>query len=327
MFLSIIIPTIGREKLERAVESVLTQDVNADYQLIVVNDSGRALPPQAWQTDDRVQVLITQQVERSASRNLGSRQATGEYLLFLDDDDFMLPGAFSRFYATAQAEPAGFIYGRSRLIDRNQNFLVELQYETLDLVTPDHEPLLQFTDVMSGNCLSQIMAGEFVPIMASIYRRDVFEQTGGFYESISCAEDIDMARHMALYADLVAIPHSVVCAELGSEGSSTDKNDGTAQSHLARERILDKTETLPRLIDSAGKGPYWFGRVVRTYLSSAIWNARRGRFQKLPDRILKALIAAGRADRGLLRAEFWQAIRIHYLNGPYIKGFLAATWH
>jgi len=45
MFCSTIIPTIGRATLARAVQSVLEQDFTAaDYEVIIVNDSGKPLP-------------------------------------------------------------------------------------------------------------------------------------------------------------------------------------------------------------------------------------------------------------------------------------------
>ena len=57
MFCATIIPTIGREKLTRAVESVLSQDLPAEFEVIVVNDSGRPLAEADWQRDERVRVI------------------------------------------------------------------------------------------------------------------------------------------------------------------------------------------------------------------------------------------------------------------------------
>ncbi len=60
MYCSTIIPTIARPTLARAVNSVLSQDFPADeFEVIVINDSGRPLSAEVWQESDQVKVLTT----------------------------------------------------------------------------------------------------------------------------------------------------------------------------------------------------------------------------------------------------------------------------
>ena len=57
MFISTIIPTIGRPTLARAVYSVLEQGLHHDEcEVIVVNDSGGELPVEDWQKISNVQI-------------------------------------------------------------------------------------------------------------------------------------------------------------------------------------------------------------------------------------------------------------------------------
>jgi glycosyltransferase involved in cell wall biosynthesis len=54
MFCSTIIPTVGRDRLARAVESVLSKKCRPQlFEVIVVNDSGQPLTPAAWQQSPR----------------------------------------------------------------------------------------------------------------------------------------------------------------------------------------------------------------------------------------------------------------------------------
>ena len=49
ILISTIIPTIGRDTLSRAVQSVLDQNCGEEkFEVIVVNDSGKALPGMSW---------------------------------------------------------------------------------------------------------------------------------------------------------------------------------------------------------------------------------------------------------------------------------------
>ena len=83
MICSTIIPTIGRGSLSRAVESVLQQDFDRDeFEVIVVNDSGKPLPHQAWMDSKHVSLLHTNRLNRSVARNTGAAVARGKYLHF-----------------------------------------------------------------------------------------------------------------------------------------------------------------------------------------------------------------------------------------------------
>jgi len=87
--ISVIIPTYHRQDLlVRAVDSVLSQQVEATIEVIVVNDAGEALQPAAWMDDQRVRVATTFRTERAAARNTGAALSRGQWLYFLDDDDF-----------------------------------------------------------------------------------------------------------------------------------------------------------------------------------------------------------------------------------------------
>ena len=93
MLCSTIIPTVNRPSLERAVKSALDQDLDLDlHEIIVVNDSGKALPDIDWLKSPRIKVVNTNRVERCVARNVGAALASGKYLHFLDDDDYLVSG-------------------------------------------------------------------------------------------------------------------------------------------------------------------------------------------------------------------------------------------
>src|SRR5215510_5058336 len=124
LFSSSIIPTIGRDTLSRAVCSVLDQQFDrAEFEVIVVNDSGRPLPKADWQCCERVQIVNTNRRERSVARNTGSALARGEYLHFLDDDDVLLPGALEAFHRFAHEHGADWLYGSYQTLDNSGRIL------------------------------------------------------------------------------------------------------------------------------------------------------------------------------------------------------------
>ena len=92
MKLSIIIPVYNVEQyLQSCVQSVLAQTYQ-DLQVILVNDgstdSSGVLCDQLAQQDSRVQVVHKENGGLSDARNAGLNVAIGEYVLFLDSDDY-----------------------------------------------------------------------------------------------------------------------------------------------------------------------------------------------------------------------------------------------
>ncbi|MFU8773700.1 MAG: glycosyltransferase family A protein, partial [Anaerolineales bacterium] len=92
--------------LGRAISSILDQEFSQDeFEVIVVNDSGKPLLNSEWQNANNVTILNTNRRERSFARNSGAAIAKGDYLAFLDDDDWLLPGALHEFMELASQKP------------------------------------------------------------------------------------------------------------------------------------------------------------------------------------------------------------------------------
>lgn len=104
---SVVIPVFNRqEKAERAVASVLAQDV-ADLEILVVDD-GSERPFALAGADGRVRIIRhAENRGAAAARNTAIREAAGTWLAFLDSDDVWLPGKLSRQLAYAEADRAG----------------------------------------------------------------------------------------------------------------------------------------------------------------------------------------------------------------------------
>lgn len=98
--LSIIIPAYNVERyIERCIESIVSQNTSPnEYELIVINDGSTDHTLQILERlEDKYQfILINQQnLGASAARNAGIKEATGEYIFFIDADDYIEPDSLS----------------------------------------------------------------------------------------------------------------------------------------------------------------------------------------------------------------------------------------
>jgi glycosyltransferase involved in cell wall biosynthesis len=119
--LSVVIPTKNREKeLVRALSSVAGQEAG-QVQAIVVNDGGRDVKPALARFRGQLQIDVIDHpvsLGPSQARNTAIDAAQGEYLAFLDDDDYYLPGHVKTLLAPLIAGEADLVYATALLWDR-----------------------------------------------------------------------------------------------------------------------------------------------------------------------------------------------------------------
>ncbi len=107
--LSVIVPVYNIEQyLDRCVESILKQS-HQDVELLLVDDGSTDSSPaicDAWALrDSRVKVIHQQNAGPSASRNSGLLQAAGEWITFVDSDDYLEPECYEKTLRVL--EPSG----------------------------------------------------------------------------------------------------------------------------------------------------------------------------------------------------------------------------
>jgi glycosyltransferase involved in cell wall biosynthesis len=101
---SVVICTYNRaDVLPRAVDSVLTQDF-ADLELVVVDDGSTDETARlvAAVADPRVRYVHQENAGLGAARNTGVANATGRYVVFLDDDDLALAGWLAGLHGASE---------------------------------------------------------------------------------------------------------------------------------------------------------------------------------------------------------------------------------
>jgi glycosyltransferase involved in cell wall biosynthesis len=306
MFCSVIIPTIGRQSLTRAVQSVLTQEFPKDhFETIVVNDSGADLVAEEWHRAENVTLLNTNRVERSLARNCGAAVARGKYLLFLDDDDWILPGTLNRFREAAGNLTAGMYCGGYRFVDSNGT--------TINEHIPDEK----------GNCFIRFMSGEWQPLQASLLDANAFHTVGGFlplHDLRGGDEDVDLARRISFEHNIVGSGRLAAVIRIDRTESTTNYSNLQEQSRHSRDRILNLPGAFMRLYRSAqersGNQSYWQGRMIWIYLGSILWNVHERRVFTAFSRLMYFGTGMILSFRYWMTPLFWKgAARPHNARG------------
>jgi len=112
MKISVVIPAYNASKwLSGAVASVCSQSRPADEILVVDDGSTDATADLCRMLPAGVRSVRRENGGLSAARNTGVAGTTGDWLLFLDADDVLVPGALAALARTAEASGAGVVYG------------------------------------------------------------------------------------------------------------------------------------------------------------------------------------------------------------------------
>ena len=173
---SVIIPTRNRaHMLSEAIDSVLSQTYG-DFELVVVDDGstdGTAEVVAAYQ-DSRIAYYRQVNRERGAARNRGVALSHGEYLTFLDDDDWFLPWKLESQVAVLDKQPAaGMVIGGWDRVNVGGE-IVRAERPWL------HHPRPELKDWLFA---------AMAHVAAVLIRREWFDSVSGFDETLEQAED------------------------------------------------------------------------------------------------------------------------------------------
>ena len=184
MLLSIIIPIYNAEKyIDRCISSVVNQSLK-DIEIVLVNDGSTDSSfslCKAWELKDKRIKLISQiNSGVSAARNLGISRAEGEYLLFLDSDDYMLPDMCKIMHNT--------------LIEKNADMVICGIKETDGGIwapekSIDYTSLNEFKE----DFIIQLRTELLSPCWNKIFKKNLI--TNNFNENISFGEDLIFCLH------------------------------------------------------------------------------------------------------------------------------------
>ena len=292
IFCSSIIATIGRPSLAQAATSILDQSFPGKHEVIVVNDSKDPLVAEHWHADPRVKIFDFHSGSCIATRNRGAEAAKGQYLHFMDDDDWLLPNAFQQFWESATAHPeALLLYGAAHLVDEHG-----LQLGQVNLNK-------------SGNCFAELLAGSWIQVGQSLTKTESFLEVGGFDETFSITEETHLQRQLALNGDFAHTPAPVINVLRGQGWqTSVDYGEAVAMNRRSRAWCLDQPRAFARLQDSAGSS-YWHGRILHAYLADAKWLVQKNNVLEAMNRLRAGLVSVVRAGKYALERPYWQALQ------------------
>ena len=222
--ISVIIPVYNVSKyLSRCINSVRTQAHVKEILLIddgSTDDSGILCDAYAAM-EPLVKVLHKENAGLSSARNAGLDLAQGEYVAFVDSDDFLEPGAYEKLLSCAQRHEADLVCaGRSDLIGGIGDKTLGLCPETEETITGPEFVARMFT-----------WQGVDSAAWDKLYKRSLFD--GLRYPEGKICEDVPVTYRAALKANKVALLPEPVYVYYHRPGSITTAPVSQKSFHFA----------------------------------------------------------------------------------------------
>jgi len=189
---SIIIPVFNAVRfIQDCVESVLEQEF-MDFELILVDDGSSDGSPEICDMfagqDVRIRVIHKENGGVSSARNRGLDEARGEYVVFIDSDDYVEPAYLSDMLFEAEKSKSG---GRDTLVITDYQPFSEAGPVSRTFPEAFHAALAPCG--MTADQFRRLVFGlRLFPPYCKLYRRDILEEHKlRFDTELKSAEDFD----------------------------------------------------------------------------------------------------------------------------------------
>ena len=287
--ISIVIPLYNkRDYIERCLRSVRAQTFE-DYQIVIVNDGStdgceRLVEPFLREGD----LLIHQENGgHAAARNRALAAAEADLIASLDADDEWLPGHLADIHELSQRFPEAGLFGTGIRICRSCFFL--------DHYLSGGEPRI-------ANYFRVSVSGAACNSSSVAFRREVFDQLGGFLLNELVGADLEYWARIALHWPMALHPavSSVIhrSASTANTRSATVNRCGPELAYGMLEQAL-KDGLVPTEVEPDVRAYVAAGRIGR-----AKFLIRKGLVRSAADLLNHegTLNAAVRGPAGVLRA-------------------------
>lgn len=240
---SIILPIYNQERfLQTALDSLSGQTLH-DTEYICINDGStdkslQILTEQA-KKDKRFKIIDQPNQGTGIARNNGLRMAQGEYIGFLDPDDWFEKDALSSLYKEAKEQDCDMLVFDYKKVDEGGNLLkkVSIAERVQRVFTLTDGAIFNWKDIKG-----KLFGGLYFSAWNKLYRRDFVESNKLHFAKCSFAEDSPFVLGATLNAKRIGYsttPHyNYLIHDCSAIRTNKDQNLCVFKSFDAIKRVL-----------------------------------------------------------------------------------------
>jgi glycosyltransferase involved in cell wall biosynthesis len=259
VFFSIIIPTYNRaDLLPETIRSVQNQTF-MDWECIVVDDGStdgtRQVVEAIIKSDSRIKYFFQENAERSAARNNGIRNSSGEYICFLDSDDHFL---------------SNHLYDLGKMIDSQRIEKAMVIYQAINISNEKQE--VTKLEQPGDNLVEFIYLNPISPSRVCV-SKDVLDELN-FDEDIVIVEDVILWMKIANSYPIYVTDHIGVKYHIHGENSVDRKGNGSVKMYAG---VVKAKKRYPQIFSKIPDYSFrdWTSRIITNVAYHHILNQRK----------------------------------------------------
>lgn len=264
MKFSVIIPVYKVEKyLRPCVDSVLNQTFS-DFEVILVDDgspdSCPAICDEYAQKDSRVKVVHQKNMGQSGARNSGLDVADGDYICFIDSDDYLINNEVLQKLAWATQSNPDIVHYKFQEWFENDGHIAECKFD-YNVPTEGRSLVEIYCDLIDKDAY-------YNSAWSKIVKKSLLIENGIRFERGILGEDNEWYYHVVTAANtlrLIDEPLYVYRRRSGSTTTTTTRKNLSDQLY-----VLDKWEKILKAKEEDNRAKIILGSLAKQFCSALI---------------------------------------------------------
>ena len=207
MKVSVIVPVYNVEEyLDKCLTSLVKQTLK-EIEIIIVNDGSpddsQSIINEYQKKFPNIKSFVKKNSGLSDTRNMGIKNATGEYIAFLDSDDAVRSDMYLKMYEKA----------------KSGNF--DIVTSDVKYVYNDHEEIVKTTPLKDTSNIRELFIDLYPAVCTKIFKRELFTNNNLYFKSGVWFEDVEFMYRLLPYIKKVGVLHEPFYEYLQREKSIT----------------------------------------------------------------------------------------------------------
>ena len=221
---SVIIPVYNVENyLRECLDSIVNQTLK-DIEIILVDDgstdSSLSICNEYAQKDNRITVLTQQNKGVGAARNKGLERATGDYLYFLDSDDFIKLETLEKLYSKITETNSAICFCKNNIYNENTKSVENIDWSTNEKIIPQ-------TETFSSDDIPSTILQICVPnLFLKLYKKEFININDIKFQEIKTCNDVFFNYSSLIMAKRICYVNEVLVTYRKNQADCLSANRG-----------------------------------------------------------------------------------------------------
>lgn len=268
--ISIIIPVFNdADYISKCLDSIIDQEGNLDFEIVIVNDGSTDATPdiiqQYCEEYENIKVINQENSGSGSARNNGIINSKGDFICFVDADDWLEPTTLTTLYYLQKEKDYDWVLGSSCI-----NFFEKKHVKKIEERNSDKSYLC--VDDISKCYFDLFINGRSHGPWGKLYKRSVIVENGITFPNVRRSQDIFFNNEYAKYIKSMKTTSAIVYNFRSEVQGRTNKNQSRRNAGFMIEAEKIRFKIVNNIFNSFLECMQFRGFVLNEQMKRALSN-------------------------------------------------------